>query len=32
MIGQALQSLMLIGSTMKSVGTLGTREACPAFG
>ena len=30
-IGQALQSLMLIGSAMKSVGTLGTREACPAF-
>ena len=32
MIGQALQSLMLIGSTIKSAGTLGTREACPAFG
>ena len=31
-IAQALQSLKSIGSTIKSVGTLGTREACPAFG
>ncbi len=31
-IEQALQSLMLIGSAVKSVGTLGTKEAYPAFG
>lgn len=31
-IGQVLQSLMLIGSAMKSVGTLGAKEAYPAFG